>query len=74
MRTMGYKPSLADPDLWYKAEVRPDDGHEYYSYILLYVDDCLAIHHDATGVLKELDKYFKMKPKLYRGPKLLPGS
>ena len=38
----------------------------------------VAIHHDATGVLKELDKYFKMKPNsigdpnFYLGAKLRP--
>mmetsp|Transcript_44940 Transcript_44940/g.109124 ORF Transcript_44940/g.109124 Transcript_44940/m.109124 type:complete len:481 (-) Transcript_44940:1244-2686(-) len=35
MHGLGYKPCMADPDLWYKAQVRPDDKHEYYSYVLL---------------------------------------
>ena len=34
MKGLGYTPCLADPDLWYKSEVRPDDVFEYYSYIL----------------------------------------
>jgi hypothetical protein len=44
---------------------------------LLYVDDALVVHHDATKVLRQLDKYFKMKPgsigdpKFYLGAKLL---
>ena len=76
MHHMGYKPCKADPDLWIKAEKRPDDGVWYYSYVLFYVDDCLAIRHDATEVLKELDKYFPMKegsigdPDIYLGAKL----
>ena len=78
MRTQGYKPCQADPDLWMRAETRPDDGHRYYSYILLYVDDCLVIHHDAEGCLLKLNKYFKMKPgsigdpSFYLGAKLKP--
>jgi len=76
MRTLGYQPCLADPDLWYKSQVRPDDGFHYYSYMLLYVDDCLAIHHDATTALNDLDKFFMMKkgsigdPDIYLGAKL----
>jgi hypothetical protein len=41
MRQMGYKSCKADPDLWLKAETRPDDNVRYYSYILCYVDDIL---------------------------------
>lgn len=78
MRMIGYRPCLADPDVWFKEEVRPDDGSRYYAYMLLYVDDCLAIHHDAEGALKQLDRYFQMKPgsigdpKVYLGAKLKP--
>jgi hypothetical protein len=78
MQNLGYKPCKADRDLWYKAETRPDDGTEYYAYILLYVDDCLCVHHDPTKALKELDKYFMMKPDsigdpdIYLGAKLRP--
>ena len=46
MRGLDYLPCLDDPNLWYKADVRPDDGFEYYYYILCYVDDILVIHHD----------------------------
>ena len=76
MRTLGYEPCKADPDLWMKPMVRPDDGFKYYAYILLYVDDCLAISHNATAALQEIDHYFKMKegsigdPDIYLGSKL----
>ena len=74
MRTIGYKPCQADPDLWMKACVRPEDGFQYYSYVLIYVDDCLAIHHDAVGVLTELDYYFKMKPGSIGDPDIYLGA
>jgi hypothetical protein len=79
MRELRYKSSLADPDLWYKDKTKVD-GEQYYSYILLYVDDCLCIHEDAAGKLHELNKYFKMKkgsigdPDIYLGAKLKPVS
>jgi hypothetical protein len=56
--------------------VRPDDNFAYYGYILLFVDDCLCINHDAEGALRQLDKYFPMKdgsigdPDIYLGAKL----
>ena len=76
MRTLEWKPCLADPDLWMKPMTRTDDNSEYYAYILLYVDDCLAISEDATKELHALDHYFKMKkgsignPEMYLGAKL----
>ena len=76
MQTLGYESCKADADLWFKRMVRPDDGFEYYAYILLYVDDCLCIHHDAEDALRQLDKFFKMKagsigdPDLYLSAKL----
>ena len=54
----------------------PPDGHKYYSYILLYVDDVMCIHHDGVGALNLIDKYFHMKegsigdPDMYLGAKL----
>lgn len=76
MVTLGYESCRADQDLWYKAEIRPSDGHQYYSYVLLYVDDALVIHHDAEAALNKLDWFFKMKagsigdPDIYLGAKL----
>ena len=31
MRGLGYEPYLDDTDLWYKAEVRPNDVYDYYN-------------------------------------------
>ena len=76
MATLGYKPCKADPDLWMKPATRSDTGEKYWTYVLFYVDDCLAIDVDATAVLKQIDKYFKMKkgsigdPDIYLGAKL----
>ena len=74
MRTLGYVPCKADPDLWMKPAIRPDDGFEYYSYILFYVDDCLAINHDADQCLKDIDKFFPMKPGSIGDPDIYLGA
>ncbi|KAL7530823.1 hypothetical protein ACHAXR_003692 [Thalassiosira sp. AJA248-18] len=76
MRHMGYKPCLTVPNLWMQPKIRPDDGFKYYSYMLIYVDDVLAIDHDSDSVLLRLDKYFKLKqgsvgdPDMYLGAKI----
>ena len=76
MGTIGYSRCKADPDLWFKPKVRPDDSVSYYSYILIYVDDILCVDHDAMSVLSKLDRFFKVKlgsmgdPDLYLGAKL----
>ena len=44
--------------------------------MLLYVDDCLCVHHDTLSALNQLAYYFKMKdgsigdPDIYLGGKL----
>ena len=73
---LGYEPCRADPDLWFKVKVCLDDSFEYYKYVLLYVDDSLAISHDDTAALDQMDKFFMMKkgsigyPDIYLGAKL----
>ena len=72
MMAMGYKPCLADPDLWMKPQFV--DSRAYYSYILCYVDDIMVIHHDAM-VLNRIDDFMKLKggsigdPNIYLGAK-----
>ena len=76
MRQLQYEPCQADPDIWYKAMTRPENGYLYYAYMLLYVDDILAVHHDDVGAIKVIIKFFKMKknsigdPDIYLGAKL----
>ena len=41
---MGFKPSNANPDVWIRPAVKPNK-EEYYEYILIYVDNILAISH-----------------------------
>jgi hypothetical protein len=79
MKHLVWNPWRADGDLWMKAETRPDDGVLYWSYILIYVDDILCVHHDHVAPLAKLDEYFKIKegsiqvPTFYLGAKLMPS-
>ena len=59
---MGYQSCKAEPDLWLETEIRPEDGANYYSYILCFVDDIYCIHHNADSVLERIHKLFPLKP------------
>ena len=75
---LGYKSCLEDPDLWYKPDIREEDKFKYYSYLLLYVDDCLWIHLSAEEEFNKIDKFLKMMagsigdPDNYLGAKVKP--
>ena len=61
MRHLRWMPCEADRDVLMKAETRPSDGHTYFAYALLYVDDIFLVHHYAMVALISIDKYFNMK-------------
>ena len=70
---LGFKSSLADPDVWYKAETKPD-GFKYYSYILVYVDDLLIIDQAPARYMKMIQENFTLKPDSIEIPKMYLGA
>ena len=44
---MNFTSSLADPDVWFKVNTKPN-GDKYYTYILVYTDDVLIIDTDPS--------------------------
>lgn len=77
LRSMEYRPSYADPDVWMRPAVKPD-GYKYYEYILTYVDDILCISHNPMTSMEMIRGKFKLKgdkvapPKDYLGAVLEP--
>ena len=65
LRKMGFRPSKADPGLWYRIV----DNH--YEYIARFVDDVIAFSKDPMAIMKELEKEYIMKgvgkPQYYLG-------
>jgi hypothetical protein len=51
--SMGFQSSMADPDVWLRAATKLD-GEKYYEYIMMYVDDILALSCDAWMILEEI--------------------
>jgi hypothetical protein len=69
--SMNFKPTLADPDVWYRAACK-ENGFEYYEYILVYVDDILAISEKPRIIMETIRKQYRLKeepsaPKQYLG-------
>ena len=54
--------------------VRPQDGLDYYSYVLVYVYYVMVIHHDDERLLIRIDKYFKLNPSSISDPDIYLGS
>ena len=57
---IGFKSSIADPDVWMRKATKPS-GERYYEYILIYVDDILCISHDARGPMNDIQATLKFK-------------
>jgi hypothetical protein len=58
---LGYESSKADPDVWLRKAVR-DDGHKYHEMLFVYyVNDILALSHQAEDAIKEITTFYKAK-------------
>ena len=70
---VGFRPSIADADVWMRMNVKPD-GEEYYEYILVYVDDLMAISHEAQKCLGDLRQFIKFKKDKIEEPSMYLGA
>ena len=62
-------PFRSDTDAWMQ-KARKSNGTEYYYYMLLHVDDCLAISETPKETVLQLDKLFKMQPSSIAPPNI----
>jgi len=72
---MGYKPSVADPDVYLRPASKAN-GDEYYEFLLTYVDDCLCVSADPKNTMDALGKVYDLKdtvkpPERYLGANIL---
>lgn len=68
---LGFKPSLADDNVWLK-ECTKEDGSKYYTYILVYVDDVLCVGENPDYYMNILNEEYRLKsppvePMMYLG-------
>ena len=66
---MGFKSSIADPDLWIRHATKPY-GEQYYKLILLYVDYLPVIRQDAVSVIRGVAEKFKLKKYKIETPEI----
>ena len=59
---LGYKSSSADPDVWIKPKLK-SNGDDYYSLILVYVDDVLHFDHEPNELMNLLEDKYRIKDK-----------
>ena len=70
---LGLQSSLYGPDFWFKVATG-DIGNEYYSYILVYVDDFLIVDKDPRKNISVLESKYMMKPSSIGGGKVYLGD
>ena len=70
---IGFKYSPSDPNTWLRPAIKPG-GEEYYEYVLMYVENILAILMKPTKIPKSIEgktvKYKNVKiapPEMYLG-------
>ena len=73
LNDIGFKPSLADPDVWMRPAMK-SNGFKYWELILCYVDDLLCIHEDPTIALKQIQSNFKFKDDKIEEPQTYLGG
>lgn len=76
---IGFKSSIADPDVWLRPAVKPD-GEEYYEYMMCYVDDICCCSFTPKETIAEIQRYVKLKknqiipPDMYLGASIAKKS
>jgi hypothetical protein len=70
--TLGYEPCIGADDNVYLKSMKDTDGNEYYSYLIVYVDDVLCLDKDPNRVLWMVNRDYRLKeppapPAMYLG-------
>ena len=74
MQRLGFSSSCNDPDVWFQLSKRKT-GEEYYTFVLLYVDDVLVISENAEHVLqREIREQLVLKPESIGPPSKYLGG
>jgi hypothetical protein len=60
MSDLKFRPCMADPDVWLRPAVK-GNGDKYYEYVLIYVDDILAVSEKPDRIMETLSGLYKFK-------------
>ena len=70
---MGFEPTVADPDVYRRANAK-EDGFKYYEYILVYVDDVLIVSHSPKQHLERIQATYELNPNSIGPPTRYLGA
>ena len=70
---MGFKSSLADPDVWMKPEI-DQNGFKHYSYVLVYVDNILILDKIPAKYMTMIQEKFPVKKESIEKQKIYLGA
>ena len=70
--TLGFEPCIGADDNVYLKPEKDSDGNEYYSYMIVYVDDVLILHKPPSKYMDQINRDYRLKdppesPKMYLG-------
>ena len=66
LREAGFDSCKAGPDVWMKAQVKPD-GEKHWAHALCCTDDLLVISHNPKEVMDFLSKRHTLKEGSVKG-------
>ena len=68
-----FKTSKADPDIYMKRKKR-EDGRDYYSYLIVYVDDLLSIDVEPRTTIDQIGQSLRIKEGSVNFPDMYLGA
>ena len=73
LHDMGYVPSYADGDVWMRPGIKKNK-QTYWEYVLVYVDDVLAISEHPKTTMQSIQSKFKLKGDKIEPPEMYLGA
>ena len=70
---MGFRSTIADPDVYLRANAKPC-GFKYYEYLLVYVDDVLIVSHSPEIHLERIKASYELNPSSIGPPTRYLGA
>jgi hypothetical protein len=70
---LGFESTKANPDVSIRKAVRPD-GFQYYEMLFVFVDDILALSHEARKVIGDITQFYRAKEGSIKPPDIYLGS
>ena len=70
---MGFKSSIADPDVCMIPATKPT-GEKYYEYILCYIDNLICMSHNPRRPINDIQSMLKFKNDKVEEPNFYPGA